>query len=419
MSNSPLAQPLPLPCGLTLPNRLVKAALAEQMADSQKLPTPAQFNRTYGAWADGGWGMILTGNVQVDERYLGGPDDNVIDASASLSEEQVLEAYRNLANVCRRAGTPTIVQINHPGRQSPLGAGKRSMFSKSLAPSAIPLNMGSDMLSRILGSLVFGTPKAMTVADIEDVVRRFANAARIAAEAGFDGIQIHAAHGYLLSQFMSARSNRRTDAYGGSAAARVKIVIDIIKAVRAVVPKTFCIGLKFNSVDHQTSSSAGASSELDDCLEQAVLIAETGLDFLEISGGTYENPLMVTGTDTTTAPSERTAARESFFLDFAKEIRAKLPNMALIVTGGFQSRQGMELALNEGACDMIGMGRPAVLNPSLPLNIIFNKEVPEADAKVYRKKITPPWLLKALAPKSVGAGFESTWYSKHMQKIGL
>lgn len=292
MSNSPLAQPLPLPCGLTLPNRLVKAALAEQMADSQQLPTPAQFNRTYGAWADGGWGMILTGNVQVDERYLGGPDDNVIDASASLSEKQVLEAYRNLANVCRRAGTPTIVQINHPGRQSPLGAGKRSMFSKSLAPSAIPLNMGSDMLSRILGSLVFGTPKAMTVADIEDVVQRFANAARIAAEAGFDGIQIHAAHGYLLSQFMSARSNQRTDAYGGSAAARVKIVLDIIKAVRAVVPKTFCIGLKFNSVDHQTSNSAGASTELDDCIEQAVLIAETGLDFLEVSGGSYENPLV-------------------------------------------------------------------------------------------------------------------------------
>ncbi|KAK7409232.1 hypothetical protein QQX98_008608 [Neonectria punicea] len=414
MADSTLAQPLQLPCGLTLPNRLVKAALAEQMADSQKPPTTAQFGRTYGAWADGGWGLILTGNVQVDQRYLGAPDDNAIDAS--LPEEKVLAAYRSLADISRRGGTPTMMQINHPGRQSPLGAGKRGLFTKNLAPSAVPLNMGSDLVARLASALVFGTPKEMSVVEIEDVVQRFANTARIAAEAGFDGVQIHAAHGYLLAQFMSARTNRRTDAYGGSAAGRVKVVLDIIKAIRAVVPKTFCVGLKFNSVDHQASNSAEATTELEDCLEQASLIAAAGLDFLEVSGGSYENPLMIMGTENTVAPSERTIARESFFLDFAKQIRTRLPDIALIVTGGFRTRQGMEAALHEGACDMIGLGRPSVLNPGLPQNIILNNEVQGADAKVCRRKVPTPWLLKRLAPKSIGAGVESAWYNKKMQK---
>jgi 2,4-dienoyl-CoA reductase-like NADH-dependent reductase (Old Yellow Enzyme family) len=264
--------------------------MAEQMADCHQLPTAAQFDRTYGGWADGGWGMIVTGYVQVDGRYLGSPDDLAIDATRGLSEDKVVAAYKKLATVSRRAGTPSIIQINHVGRQSPVGAGTHRPWSKTLAPSAIPLDLGSDFMSRLLVGLIFGIPKEMTIAEIEDIVQRFANAARIAAKAGFDGVQIHAAHGYLLAQFMSARSNHRTDAYGSSAAARAKIVLDIIKAVRAVVPKTFCVGLKLNSVDHQTSS--GASSEMEDCLQQAALIAEASLDFIEVSGGSYENPLV-------------------------------------------------------------------------------------------------------------------------------
>ncbi|KAF4333047.1 NADH oxidase [Fusarium beomiforme] len=409
MAQSPLAQPLTLPCGLTLPNRLIKAALTEQMSDCQKLPTPAQFSRTYGAWADGGWGMIMTGNVQIDEKFLGGPDDTAI--NASLSKEKVVAAYKGLATACRRAGTPAIMQINHPGRQSPLGAGKKAFWSKNLAPSPVPLNMGSDFVSKVATSVIFGTPKEMSLAEIETVIQRFANAARIAAAAGFDGVEIHAAHGYLLAQFLSAKTNLRSDSYGGSVAARAKIVTDIIKAVRTAVPANFCIGLKFNSADHQSPT------ELRECLEQAAIIAEVGLDFLEVSGGSYENPTMITGTERATN-SEKTAARESFFLEFAREMRTKLPGMPLMVTGGFRTRVGMEAALNEGACDLIGIGRPAVLNPSLPLNTILSAEISDEDAKVYARKVETPWLLKKFAPRSVGAGVESTWYSKQMQQIG-
>jgi 2,4-dienoyl-CoA reductase-like NADH-dependent reductase (Old Yellow Enzyme family) len=226
--------------------------------------------------------MIMTGNVQIDENFLGGPDDTAI--NASLSEEKVVAAYKGLATACRRTGTPAIMQINHPGRQSPLGAGKKAFWSKNLAPSPVPLNMGSDFVSKVATSVIFGTPKEMSLAEIETVIQRFANAARIAAAAGFDGVEIHAAHGYLLAQFLSAKTNLRIDSYGGSVAARAKIVTDIIKAVRAAVPANFCIGLKFNSADHQSPT------ELRECLEQAAIIAEAGLDFLEVSGGSYENP---------------------------------------------------------------------------------------------------------------------------------
>ncbi|KAF4343749.1 NADH oxidase [Fusarium beomiforme] len=408
MTDLLVSNPLELPCGLTLPNRLVKAALAEEMADRQNLPTTAQMERTYGAWADGGWGMIMTGNVQIDDHYLGGFGDCAI--NGNLSEDQVIEAYKKFVGICRRKGTPTIMQINHPGRQSPIGAGNKSFFAKNIAPSAVPLDMGSHPISKMISAFVFGCPKEMTIVDIEDVVKRFANTARIAAAAGFDGVEIHAAHGYLLSQFLSAKTNKRNDAYGGSPAARAKIIVEVVKAIRAVTPPNFCVGLKMNSADHQSPS------ELQDCLEQISLITEIGLDFLEVSGGSYENPTMFTGTGEKKAAS--TAARESFFLEFAREVRAKFPKVLLMVTGGFRTRAGMEDALSQGACDLIGIGRPSIINPLLPANIILNKEVKTEDAKVYAKRIHTPWILKQIGPKSVGSGVEITWYRKQLQAIG-
>ena len=178
------------------------------------------------------------------------------------------------------------MQLNHPGRQSPLGAGRRSYFAKSLAPSAVPLQLGPSMTQRFISCIIWGTPKEMTTSDIQEVTRQFVTAARLAHEAGFAGVELHAAHGYLLTQFLSASINYRTDAYGGSPTARAKIVVDIVKAIRAEVPPSFCIGVKLNSVDHQSAS------EMRDCLEQLHAIASSGVDFVEISGGSYENPVV-------------------------------------------------------------------------------------------------------------------------------
>jgi 2,4-dienoyl-CoA reductase-like NADH-dependent reductase (Old Yellow Enzyme family) len=144
--------------------------------------------------------------------------------------------------------------------------------------------MGDGFLPRLLGSIIFGTPKEMTAADIDDVVQRFAQTAKLAADTGFSGVELHAAHGYLLAQFLSAKVNKRTDEYGGTPAKRAKLVVDIIQATRAVVPKEFAVGIKLNSVDHQ------AEAELKDCIEQLQQIVDAGVDFVEISGGTYEDP---------------------------------------------------------------------------------------------------------------------------------
>jgi len=203
--------------------------------------------------------------------------------SESFEYTKMLEAWKSWAKECNSHGTPTIVQINHPGRQSPMGAGKRGLFEKNLAPSAVRLEFGSGIVARTLSRLVFGTPREMTSEDIRNVVQQFANAARLAADAGFAGVEIHAAHGYLLSQFLSTHSNKRTDEYGGSAVKRAKIVTDVINAVRSVVPANFCIGLKLNSVDHQSEA------ELRGCVEQLQSITKAGIDFLEISGGSYED----------------------------------------------------------------------------------------------------------------------------------
>lgn len=296
-----LATPLTLPNGLVLPNRLTKAAMAENLA-KKGLPTP-EMRKAYAAWATGGWGMVLTGNVQVDERHLGGPRDVVL--LDDRADGEMLAAWRAWAAACkgdgegegegegdgkagggrrRRRRPVAVMQINHPGRQSPRGAGKRGLFAPAMAPSAVPLRLGSGLLARLVSALVFGTPREMTAADIEDVVRRFAETARVAAEAGFDGAEIHAAHGYLLAQFLSPRTNLRTDAYGANPAGRAKILVDVVRAMREATPEGFAIGIKFNSVDHQSES------ELRDCIEQLRAITEAGVDFLEVSGGTYEDP---------------------------------------------------------------------------------------------------------------------------------
>lgn len=275
------SQPLTLPCGLKVPNRLCKAAMAENMAEKKGLPG-AHYISSYGAWAKGGWGMVLTGNVQVDQRHLGQPADVVY--NDALPREQMLASWRAWAEACRRHDTPTLVQINHPGRQSPAGSGDRGIFEKTVAPSAVPLDFGDGIAQRLASALVFGTPRAMTATEVEDTVQRFAETARLVAEAGFDGVEIHAAHGYLLAQFLSERSNLRTDEYGGTPAKRARIVVDIIRAIRGATPKGFCVGIKMNSVDHQ------APGAFEACLEQLALIAEAGIDFVEISGGSYENP---------------------------------------------------------------------------------------------------------------------------------
>jgi 2,4-dienoyl-CoA reductase-like NADH-dependent reductase (Old Yellow Enzyme family) len=240
----------------------------------------------------------------------------------------------------------------------------------------------------------------MTVDEIHDVVMKFAETARLAADSGFAGIEIHAAHGYLLAQFLSAASNKRTDVYGGSAKGRAKIVVDIIHAIRSIVPETFCVGIKFNSTDYHSET------EMRSCIEQLHLISDAGVDFLEISGGTFENPTFNLGIPDQKVKAS-TQAREAFFLDFAKSVRSQLSSLVLMVTGGFRTRQGMETALVEDSCDVVGIARPAVLSPYLPRNIILNQDVVDAEAIARAEKIDTPTIAKWMGIKAIGVGAET------------
>jgi 2,4-dienoyl-CoA reductase-like NADH-dependent reductase (Old Yellow Enzyme family) len=146
--------------------------------------------------------MPVLGNVQVDTKYLGEATDIAVSGVAE-DQAKTLAAWKTWSAACQKNGTPTVVQLNHPGRQSPIFAGTKGFLEKNLAPSAVPLDFGPSLISRAIRSLVFGTPKEMTVDDIQNVITQFGNSAKLAAESGFRGVEIHAAHGYLIGEFSS------------------------------------------------------------------------------------------------------------------------------------------------------------------------------------------------------------------------
>ncbi|CAG5185032.1 uncharacterized protein ALTATR162_LOCUS11203 [Alternaria atra] len=410
MQNSrQLRDPVTLPSGLVFKNRLLKAAMAETMSKSHD-PTD-QLLTAYKAWGKGGWGGIITGNVMIDERWLG----NALDVSiAPTTDPKVIAQWRRYAEACHIEGTPAIVQLNHPGRQSPLGAGSKGLFEKNIAPSPIALQFEDNIWAKTAQKLLFGTPREMTIAEIEDVVTKHADAAKYLSEQGFDGVELHAAHGYLLNIFMAPNTNKRQDNYGGSPLNRVRIVLDIIKAIRAVVPKTFTVGIKLNSAD------VARASDMEELMQQIEYLKATGIDFLEISGGSYENPRMMKGDEPQPGEkpvSERTAKREAFFLDFARVVRQKFPDVVLMVTGGFRSLSGMHAALEENACDLIGVARPAAIDASWA-NKVLKEEAAGGDVVLRLDAVKPSWLVSKIPVRALGAGAETAYYGQQIARIG-
>jgi 2,4-dienoyl-CoA reductase-like NADH-dependent reductase (Old Yellow Enzyme family) len=234
------------------------------------------------------------------------------------------------------------MQINHPGRQVFAALG-----NPGWAPSAVPLAMGKH------GKL-FAPVQALSAEQIAAIVQRFANTARAAEAAGFDGVQVHAAHGYLISQFLSPLSNRRTDAWGGSVEGRAKLLIDVLRAVRAAVQPGFAVGVKLNSADFQR----GGFSE-DDARAVVGLLNAEGVDLLELSGGSYESPAMQGRT-----ADGRTLAREAYFLDFARDL-ATAATMPVMTTGGIGRRAVAEAVLASNI-DVVGLGTALAMQPDLP-----------------------------------------------------
>jgi len=337
---NPLAQPITLPCGVTISNRLGKSAMTEGLADKFDRPTE-RHNTLYKTWSNGGTGLQITGNVMVDRRYLERAG-NVV-----LEDDKDLPLFEAWAKAGTSAGNQLWVQLSHPGRQCP-----KIVNKQPLSPSDIHLDL--------LGN--FGKPKAMTEDNIQDVIQRFTRSAALVKKAGFTGLQIHCAHGYLFSQFLSPKINRRTDQWGGSLENRARIIRQTIQSVRNEVGASFPIAVKLNSADFQKGGFS-----LEDCVTVAGWLGEDGIDLLEISGGTYEQ-LSLMGVEPTEV-RESTRKREAYFIEYAERIKtaAKIP---LMITGGFRSRSVMEKAIANKEVDIIGLARPLCTQPDCSAQLI-------------------------------------------------
>jgi len=360
----PLAQPLHLPCGATLPNRLVKAAMTEGLATSRGVPTP-ELERLYGLWSDGGAGTLLTGNIQIDRNHLERPGNVIIDGEP---EAELRAALSSWARAGTRQGNHLWAQLSHAGRQT-----QKNVNPHPKAPSAVTLGLPGGQ---------FGKPIPLTLAEIESIVKRFSIAAVACQEAGFTGVQIHAAHGYLLSEFLSPRANQRTDAYGGALENRARLLLEVVGTVRAEVGTGFPLSVKLNSADFQKGGFA-----FEDSLRVAQWLERAGVDVIEVSGGTYEQPKLLglagieEEEDQHVAHSTR--MREAYFVDFAIAMQEQV-SIPLMVTGGFRTRSVMEQAIESGSADLIGLGRPLCVDTDAPAQLLAGA----AELKRYEQQLS-------------------------------
>lgn len=370
-----LGDPLVLRCGARLPNRIAKAAMSEQLADADGTPGEGLV-RLYERWAAGGSGLLISGNVMLDAHRRGEAGNVVVE------DDHHADALRRWASAATSRGAQFWMQINHPGRQAP-----RNIDPRPVAPSVVPMKIGAGAFAR---------PRALEPSEIEDIIARFARTATVAQQTGFTGVQIHAAHGYLISQFLSPLTNRRDDAWGGDATRRRRFLLDIVKAVRAAVGPELAVSVKLNSADFQRG---GFDEDESMAVVAALDEAEARLDLLEISGGTYERTQMFDNSGRAS-----TQRREAFFLEYAEKVRARTA-LPLMVTGGFRSRAGMDAALATGAVDVIGLARPLAVEPDLPARLL-------ADASTRAMSIqlgTPSKLLDAMI---VGA-----WHQHQLRRM--
>jgi 2,4-dienoyl-CoA reductase-like NADH-dependent reductase (Old Yellow Enzyme family) len=386
-----LAHPLALPCGQSLPNRFCKSAMTEGLASPIGHATQAH-QRLYRAWARGGAALHLSGNIMIDGRYLERAGNVVVE------DESGLPALKAWADVVHAQGSLLWAQISHPGRQCP-----RLVNLTPMAPSEVQLE--------IIGN--FGKPRAASEADILDVIERFGRTAGVLKAAGFDGVQIHAAHGYLLSQFLSPRTNLRTDRWGGSLAARASLLLAVVRRVREVVGPAYPVAVKLNSSDFVKGGFT-----LEECIEVVGWLSEAGIDLLEISGGTYEQ-IEFFKSHAEDEIRDSTRSREAMFLRYAKSIKAAA-RMPVMVTGGFRTRAGMQAAVAEGHTDMIGLARPFCLDPGFPTRMLAGAldalQVPEDRLVLGRRWWGPNSSSSSM--RGLNNQAQAGWYYHQIERLG-
>ena len=394
-----LNQPLTLPCGAVIPNRLCKAAMTEGLAHPNGAASD-ELARLYGVWSDGGSGILLSGNIQVDGDHLERPGNVIVDGELS---EDAFQSLCAMAKAGTRAGNHLWAQISHAGRQT-----QRVVNPSPKAPSAVRLRLPQSQ---------FGEPVALSNEEIEALVDRFVNCAVVCQRAGFTGVQFHAAHGYLLSQFLSPLTNQRDDQWGGTLENRARALLTIVTRARKALGKDFPISVKLNSADFQKGGF-----DFDDSLTVAQWLADAGIDLLEISGGTYEQPrlLNLDGVEPIDeqAIARSTMAREAYFVDFAKAIREKL-SVPIMVTGGLRRRDVMEHVLETGGADVIGLGRPLCVETDGPKKLLNGAD--ELGRYEDDLSLLPPWLMwltRFNTVRTINSFATQFWFYEQIANIG-
>lgn len=347
-----LRQPVTFPfSGRTAKNRFLKSAMSERLATFSNFdpcgrgqPTE-ELVRLYETWAKGDIGIIVTGNIQIKKDHLEATGNTIIDRDLP---SVYLREWTEVARAAKSQGSLVIGQLSHPGRQ----------VSINIQPYP---EAPSDVEQPSTGGVLFGQPTPLTKDGIKDIVNRFAYAAFVLHRAGFDGVQLHVAHGYLLSQFLTKTTNMRTDEYGGSLVNRARIILEIIAAIRQAVQSTsFIISVKLNAQD---------SAPQGFCIEESIMVAKllenAGVDFIEVSGGVYEQNIRSSRDKPYTVET-----REGYFVEYAEILQSHLNLSKVVVTGGFQTSQGMADAVLRGAADIIGLARPLTAEPLLVRDIL-------------------------------------------------
>ncbi|MCG7550586.1 NADH:flavin oxidoreductase/NADH oxidase family protein [Pseudoalteromonas sp. Of7M-16] len=323
-------------------NRIFKSAMSEQLGDKNHNPTD-KLVTLYRLWAAGDIGISVSGNIMIDRAALSGARDVVLDQHSDL------DSFRRWTAAGSENNTHFWAQINHPGKQI-----ISQLCAQPVAPSVVPLGNG---LARH-----FNLPRALTDEEILALIDKFASCAARCKQVGFGGVQIHAAHGYLISQFLSPLHNIRTDRWGGSLQNRMRFLVATYESIRLAVGPDYPVAIKLNSADFQRGGFSEAES-----MQVAKMLDEMGIDQIEISGGTYENPVMMGNM------KESTRARESYFLEYAKQIRTQV-NTALVVTGGFRSATGMRACLQSGAADFVGVARALAIDPKFATQVLCDTQ---------------------------------------------
>ena len=388
-----------LPCGAVLSNRFAKAAMTEGLAGRLGVPGE-ELCRLYEIWSDGGAGMLLSGNIMVDRHHLERPGNVVIDRPPDLEMRQALKRWASSAT---RKGNHFWAQISHAGRQT-----QKMVNAKPKAPSAVKLALPGGQ---------FGEPVELNCGEIEDIISRFGICAAAVKEAGFTGVQVHAAHGYLLSQFLSPRSNRRTDEFGGALANRARPLLAIIEEIRSTVGPDYPISVKLNSADFQKGGFA-----FEDSLQVAKWLEAASVDLIEISGGTYEQPKLL-GIDGMEEEENQniqasTLMREAYFVDFAVAMRKEL-KIPLMVTGGFRQSIAMKQAIESGGADVIGLGRPMCVMTDAPNQLLNGiDELPRYESQLALFPKWLSWLTKLKMLRTVSSFAVQYWYYGQIDSLG-